>query len=233
METIAEIREKLQNCPASELQEWLREYEQDSRKGVQKLLDGFWRKQAAQLKEEQRLDALLSYERQCYAEGYELVAGIDEVGRGPLAGPVVAAAVILPKECRIEGVNDSKKLTPRKREELYGVILEKAVAYGVGVVPPTFEAMRQALAQLSPAAEYILVDAVTIYGIDTPQKGIVKGDAKSLSIGAASIVAKVHRDRMMVQYDEIYPGYGFAANKGYGSAEHLRRGRWSGWAMRF
>ena len=96
METIAEIREKLQNCPASELQEWLREYEQDSRKGVQKLLDGFWRKQAAQLKEEQRLDALLSYERQCYAEGYELVAGIDEVGRGPLAGPVVAAAVILP-----------------------------------------------------------------------------------------------------------------------------------------
>ena len=163
METIAEIREKLQNCPASELQEWLREYEQDSRKGVQKLLDGFWRKQAAQLKEEQRLDALLSYERQCYAEGYELVAGIDEVGRGPLAGPVVAAAVILPKECRIEGVNDSKKLTPRKREELYGVILEKAVAYGVGVVPPerideinilqaTFEAMRQALAQLSPAA---------------------------------------------------------------------------------
>jgi len=232
METIAEIREKLQNCPASELQEWLREYEQDSRKGVQKLLDGFWRKQAAQLKEEQRLDALLSYERQCYAEGYELVAGIDEVGRGPLAGPVVAAAVILPKECRIEGVNDSKKLTPRKREELYGVILEKAVAYGVGVVPPerideinilqaTFEAMRQALAQLSPAADYILVDAVTIYGIDTPQKGIVKGDEKSLSIGEASIVAKVHRDRMMVQYDEIYPGYGFAANKGYGSAEHI------------
>lgn len=232
METIAEIREKLRQCPASELEAWLREYETDSRKGVRKLLDGFWKKEAARLKEEQRLDALLSYERQCYAEGYGLVAGIDEVGRGPLAGPVVAAAVILPKECKIEGVNDSKKLTPKKRDELYNVILEKAVAYGVGVVPPerideinilqaTFEAMRQALAQLSPEAEYILADAVTIPGINTPQKGIVKGDAKSLSIGAASIVAKVHRDRMMVQYDEIYPGYGFAANKGYGSAEHI------------
>lgn len=232
METIAEIREKLQHCPAEELQEWLREYEQDSRKGVKKLLDGFWRRQAAQLKEEQRLDALLSYERECYAAGYGLIAGVDEVGRGPLAGPVVAAAVILPKECRIAGVNDSKKLTPKKREELYGTILEQALAYGIGVVPPgrideinilqaTFEAMRQALGQLSPKAEFILADAVTIPGVDTPQKGIIKGDAKSLSIGAASIVAKVHRDRMMVQYDEMYPGYGFAANKGYGSAEHI------------
>lgn len=150
------------------------------------------------------------------AAGYALVAGIDEVGRGPLAGPVVAAAVILPQECKIEGVNDSKKLSAKKREELYDVILEKAVSYGIGIVSnerideinilqATYEAMREALSQLSPHAEYILADAVTIPRISTPQRGIVKGDAKSMSIGAASIVAKVYRDRLMETYDAAYP----------------------------
>lgn len=233
METIAEIREKLQHCPAEELQEWLREYEQDSRKGVKKLLDGFWRRQAAQLKEEQRLDALLSYERECYAAGYGLIAGVDEVGRGPLAGPVVAAAVILPKECRIAGVNDSKKLTPKKREELYGTILEQALAYGIGVVPPgrideinilqaTYEAMRQAIEQLKVKPRILLNDAVTIPMVDITQIPIVKGDAKSVSIAAASILAKVTRDRMMAEYDTIFPEYGFGKHKGYGTAAHIQ-----------
>ena len=232
METIAEIREKLQNCPASELQEWLREYEQDSRKGVQKLLDGFWRKQAAQLKEEQRLDALLSYERQCYAEGYELVAGIDEVGRGPLAGPVVAAAVILPPDCGILYINDSKKLSEKKREELYPLIMEQALAVGIGQASPerideinilqaTYEAMREAIHKLSIRPDILLNDAVEIPEVDIVQVPIIKGDAKSISIAAASIVAKVTRDRMMIEYDATMPEYGFASNKGYGTAAHI------------
>lgn len=161
-----------------------------------------------------------------------LLQGLTRLAEGPLAGPVVAAAVILPQECKIEGVNDSKKLSAKKREELYDVILEKAVSYGIGIVSnerideinilqATYEAMREALSQLSPHAEYILADAVTIPRISTPQRGIVKGDAKSMSIGAASIVAKVYRDRLMESYDTAYPGYGFAANKGYGSAEHI------------
>jgi len=170
------------------------------------------------------------YERK-YAEcGY--VCGIDEVGRGPLAGPVVACAVILPKDCDLLYLNDSKQLSAKKREELYPQIMEKAVSVGIGFVGPerideinilqaTYEAMRQAIQNLSVKPDILLNDAVTIPGVDIRQVPIIKGDAKSASIAAASIVAKVTRDRLMVQYDELYPEYGFASNVGYGAAKHI------------
>ncbi|MBR4934440.1 MAG: ribonuclease HII [Anaerotignum sp.] len=232
MQSISEIKEILGNCSMEELPEQIKQFEEDSRKGVQTALASFRKKYEKYQLELERLEEILTYERGLWEAGYDLVAGIDEVGRGPLAGPVVAAAVILPKECKIEGVNDSKKLSAKKREELYDIILEKAVSYGIGIVSnerideinilqATYEAMREALSQLKPKADYILADAVTIPMVSTPQRGIVKGDAKSMSIGAASIVAKVYRDRMMEAYDEVYPGYGFASNKGYGAAEHL------------
>ena len=171
-----------------------------------------------------------SYERK-YAE-YTCICGIDEAGRGSLAGPVVAGAVILPKDCEILYLNDSKKLSASRREELYDEIMEKAVAVGVGMASParideinilqaTYEAMRQAVSSLPTTPELLLNDAVTIPDIVIPQVPIIKGDAKSVSIAAASIIAKVTRDRLMVQYDEILPGYGFAQNKGYGSKEHI------------
>lgn len=180
--------------------------------------------------ERQRLWEMQVYERQYQDLAY--VCGIDEVGRGPLAGPVVAGAVILPKECEILYLNDSKKLSEKKRELLYEEIMEKAVAVGLGVIGParideinilqaTYEAMRMAIAQLSVKPDLLLNDAVTIPQVKLPQVPIIKGDAKSVSIAAASIVAKVTRDRMMVQYEELLPGYHFASNKGYGSAAHI------------
>lgn len=181
-------------------------------------------------KERQRIYEISAYERQY--EAYEYICGVDEVGRGPFAGPVVAGAVILPKNCDILYINDSKKLTEKKREELYNVIMEKAVACGIGMVSPerideinilqaTYEAMRIAISDLSVKPTLLLNDAVTIPGLDIKQVPIIKGDAKSISIGAASIIAKVTRDRMMVQYAEIYPQYHFEANKGYGSKAHI------------
>ena len=180
--------------------------------------------------ERERLEAMRAYERQ-YGERGRL-CGIDEAGRGPLAGPVVAGAVILPGDCEILYLNDSKKLTEKRRELLYDEIMEKAVAVGVGVVGPeridginilqaTYEAMRMAVANLSVSPDLLLNDAVTIPLVEIPQVPIVKGDAKSVSIAAASVIAKVTRDRMMAEYENLYPGYGFASNKGYGSAKHI------------
>lgn len=181
-------------------------------------------------KEQERMYELFSYEREYAA--YQAICGIDEVGRGPLAGPVVASAVILPKDCDILYINDSKKLSEKKREMLYDEIMEKTVAVGIGIVGPerideinilqaTYEAMREAICKLSVQPDLLLNDAVKIPGVDIPQVSIIKGDAKSASIGAASIIAKVTRDRMMVEYDSIFPEYGFAANKGYGTAIHI------------
>lgn len=180
--------------------------------------------------EKERMYEMFSFERE-YGD-HQAICGIDEVGRGPLAGPVMAAAVILPKDCDILYINDSKKLSAAKREELYDVIMEKAVSVGIGMVGPerideinilqaTYEAMRQAIGQLDPQPDLLLNDAVTIPKVEIHQVPIIKGDAKSISIGAASIIAKVTRDRLMENYEDIYPGYGFAANKGYGSAEHI------------
>ncbi len=179
-----------------------------------------------------RLKQMEQYEKEY--ESFGVVCGIDEAGRGPLAGPVVAGAVILPKDCRILYLNDSKKLSPKRREELYSEIREKAVSFGTGVVSPeeideinilqaTYKAMRQAFEKLTPAPEVLLNDAVTIPGLspNLVQVPIIKGDAKSVSIAAASIVAKVTRDHMMEEYDKLYPEYGFAGHKGYGTAAHM------------
>lgn len=181
-------------------------------------------------KELARLEAMREYEDTYDACAY--ICGIDEAGRGPLAGPVVAAAAVLPKDCQIFYLNDSKKLSEKKRDLLFDEIKEKAVAYGIGIVSPqvideinilqaTYEAMRQAISQLNVIPEILLNDAVTIPGVDIMQVPVVKGDAKSVSIAAASILAKVTRDRMMMEYDQIYPEYGFAKHKGYGTAAHI------------
>lgn len=180
--------------------------------------------------ERERLEGMRVYERRYRERG--TLCGIDEVGRGPLAGPVVAGAVILQEDCEILYLNDSKKLSEKKRELLYDEIMEKAIAVGIGAVSPerideinilqaTYEAMRIAISRLSVRPDLLLNDAVTIPQVDIPQVPIIKGDAKSVSIAAASIIAKVTRDRMMVQYEDLYPGYEFASNKGYGSARHI------------
>ena len=189
------------------------------------------RRQEEKLKKElDRLEAMSVYERE-YA-GWGAVCGIDEAGRGPLAGPVVAGAVILPKDEKILYVNDSKKLSEKKREMLYDEIMSRALAVGVGVVGPerideinilqaTYEAMRMAVAQLKVQPDILLNDAVTIPDLKVRQVPIVKGDAKSVSIAAASIIAKVTRDRLMREYDQIFPEYDFASNKGYGTRSHI------------
>ena len=181
-------------------------------------------------KELARLEAMKEYEYTYQACAH--ICGIDEAGRGPLAGPVVAAAVVLPKDCRILYLNDSKKLSEKKRDLLFDQIREKAVAYGIGMAGPgrvdeinilraTYEAMRQAVEKLGIVPDILLNDAVTMPGLDITQVPIVKGDAKSVSIAAASILAKVTRDRMMAEYDKQYPVYGFAKHKGYGTAAHI------------
>lgn len=188
-------------------------------------------KQAIRLaKERERLEGMRIYEKQ-YAS-CAAICGIDEVGRGPLAGPVVAGAVILPRDVEILYLNDSKKLSEKKREALYDEIMEKAVAVGIGMAGParideinilqaTYEAMRMAIEKLSVRPDLLLNDAVTIPDVEIQQVPIIKGDAKSVSIAAASIVAKVTRDRMMKEYDAIFPGYDFASNKGYGTKAHI------------
>ena len=188
------------------------------------------KRQAKLEKERARIETMKVYEKEYESHGW--VCGIDEVGRGPLCGPVVASAVILPKDCQILYLNDSKKLSEKKREELYDVIMEQAVAVGVGMATPqrideinilqaTYEAMRQAIAGLKVRPAVLLNDAVTIPEVEIPQIPIIKGDAISVSIAAASIIAKVTRDRMMVEYDRLYPGYDLASNKGYGTKVHM------------
>lgn len=178
-----------------------------------------------------RLAEMKQIEEELYAEGIRFIAGIDEVGRGPLAGPVVAAAVVLPPDFSVLGVDDSKKLTEKKREELYILIIENALAYGIGIVDnnvideinileATKLAMKQAVEELSEKPEYILIDALTLKDVSIPQRGIIKGDSLSLSIAAASIVAKVTRDRIMDGYHKEYPHYAFDSNKGYGTKAH-------------
>lgn len=180
--------------------------------------------------EYQRLESISVYEKDYASLGY--VCGIDEVGRGPFAGPVVACAVILPKDCKILYANDSKKLSEKKREEVYEVIMKEALAVGIGfrdnerideinILQATYEAMRDAVNNLSVKPDVLLNDAVTIPGLSYKQVPIVKGDAKSITIACASIVAKVTRDRLMYEYDAQFPGYGFAKNKGYGTSEHI------------
>lgn len=229
--SIAEIKKEFEERMPEQWAELYQEYAEDERAGVRSLIARYQKQEEALRQERLRLESMKMYERQ-YAE-CSYICGIDEAGRGPLAGPVVAGAVILPKDCEILYLNDSKKLSAKKREVLYDEIMEKAVAVGIGMASParideinilqaTYEAMRSAIAQLGVIPDILLNDAVTIPQVTIPQVPIIKGDAKSVSIAAASIFAKVTRDRLMVQYDEVLPGYGFGQNKGYGSKEHIQ-----------
>lgn len=227
---ISDIKKEFALASVNQLTPIIEKYRNDNRAGVTKLIQKYEKVVDKLHKEIERTENMKTFEKK-YAD-YSYICGIDEVGRGPLAGPVVACAVILPKDCNILYINDSKQLSEKKREELYDEIMEQAVAVGVGSVPPsrideinilqaTFEAMRQAINNLSIKPDILLNDAVTIPQVDIRQVPIIKGDAKSISIAAASIIAKVTRDRLMVAYDKIFPHYGFASNKGYGSKEHI------------
>ncbi|HJA13093.1 MAG TPA: ribonuclease HII [Candidatus Mediterraneibacter merdipullorum] len=227
---IAQIKEEFGQADERQRKDLYERYAQDTRAGVQALIQKYRRQEEALKKERERLALMRTYEEQHRDCRY--ICGIDEAGRGPLAGPVVAGAVILPADCEILWLNDSKKLSAAKRELLYDEIMEKAEAVGIGMASParideinilqaTYEAMRQAVEKLGVTPDLLLNDAVTIPGLDIPQVPIIKGDAKSVSIAAASIIAKVTRDRLMVQYEEVLPGYGFAQHKGYGSREHI------------
>lgn len=227
---IGEIRDLFQAADLEGLPAFISTYETDERAGVVSLVKKARKQLDDYQKEIERTEKMKAYEKEYAAFSY--ICGIDEVGRGPLAGPVVAGAVILPKDCKILYLNDSKKLTEKKREELYDIIMEQAVATGLGFVSPerideinilqaTYEAMREAISNLEVKPDLLLNDAVTIPKVAIKQVPIIKGDAKSISIAAASIIAKVTRDRLMVQYDSVFPEYGFASNKGYGAAMHL------------
>ncbi len=228
---IGQMKEELQAAEDSMLPHFIEQYEKDGRAGAAKLVERAKKRLRDREAELARIEHLKRYEKEYAAFGY--LCGIDEAGRGPLAGPVVAGAVILPKDCDILYINDSKKLSESRREELYEVIMEKAVATGIGMASPerideinilqaTYEAMREAISKLKVKPDILLNDAVTIPGVSIRQVPIIKGDAKSISIGAASILAKVTRDRLMVEYDKLMPEYGFASNKGYGSKDHIR-----------
>ena len=229
--SISEIRKEFEQADGQMLRFLYEVYADDNRAGVVSLISKYKKQEEKLEAEKKRIENMSIYERKYW--DFQYICGIDEVGRGPLAGPVVAGAVILPKDCDILYLNDSKKLSEKMREALYDEIMEKAVATGVGIVSParideinilqaTYEAMRMAISNLKVRPDLLLNDAVTIPEITIKQVPIIKGDAKSISIAAASIIAKVTRDRLMVQYEEVLPGYGFASNKGYGSAEHIK-----------
>ena len=230
MPTIKEVKERL--AMIDELDHPLfEELILDGRAGVQAAISKRKRELQKQVDEDLRLEKMLAYEKELYAQGIQLIAGVDEVGRGPLAGPVVAAAVILPKACKIPGLNDSKKIPKSKHKEIYEDVLQNAIAIGIGVkdnqvidqvniYEATKLAMMEAIGQLEPQPQHLLIDAMKL-DLPIPQTSIIKGDANSLSIAAASIVAKVTRDQMMEKFDREYPGYDFAKNAGYGTANHL------------
>lgn len=224
------MKKELEAADDLQREELLQLYKDDTRSGVISLVRRYEKEKEKLEKEKQRMYQMMEYERKYSHVGY--ICGIDEVGRGPLAGPVVAGAVILPEDCDLLWINDSKQLSEKKREELYDKIMEKAVAVGIGYASParideinilqaTYEAMREAISQLSVCPQILLNDAVTIPQVEIPQVPIIKGDAKSASIAAASIIAKVTRDRLMVEYDKVMPEYGFASNKGYGAQVHI------------
>ena len=230
MPTIKEVKERL--ATIDELDHPLfEELIYDARAGVQSAINKRKRELQKQVDEDLRLEKMLTYEKELYAQGIQLIAGVDEVGRGPLAGPVVAAAVILPKNCKIPGLNDSKKIPKSRHQAIYQAVLDQAISVGIGVkdnhvidqvniYEATKLAMLEAIHELEPQPQHLLIDAMKL-DLPISQTSIIKGDANSLSIAAASIVAKVTRDQMMAAYDQEYPGYYFAQNAGYGTTKHL------------
>ncbi len=228
---ISEIQQEFKQSSDEVLPDFIDQYIKDGRPGVSKIIALAQKRMDKLRVEQERIEKLKYYEKQ-YQDDYEYIGGIDEVGRGPLAGPVVTACVILPKDCNILYINDSKKLSASKREELYDIIMREAISVSFGVnseqrideiniLQATYEAMRQAIRESKVQPDLLLNDAVTIPEVSIKQVPIIKGDSKSISIGAASIVAKVTRDHMMMEYDKLYPEYGFASNKGYGTKEHI------------
>ena len=228
--TISEIREILLGSPS---EEFLAELELDSRVAVKKLLQAYHKRVEKAALERERFHKMLSYERQYYAEGAKLIAGVDEAGRGPLAGPLVIAAVIMPQEFFISGLNDSKQISASKRDKLYDEILQKALSVSVNVVSisnidelniyrATQQGMAEVLLHLDKQPDVALIDAMPVEAGDIKTVSLVHGDALSASIAAASIIAKVTRDRIMEKLDTLYPAYKFANNKGYGSKEHMQ-----------
>ncbi|MCH2173319.1 ribonuclease HII [Myxococcota bacterium] len=232
-QSLSQLRQRVAALTASEDREsWIDALRRDSRQGARDLADRLERRLAAEHAEGLRLDALFERQRALHARGVRHVAGIDEVGMGPLAGPVVAAAVVLPANARLDGLDDSKRLSPRARERLDGRIREQAEAFAIAEVPVDeidrinvhragLEAMRRAVEQLPLEPDHLLVDARRVPGVVMPQTPVVGGDALEASIAAASILAKVHRDALMCEMDRLYPGYGFASHKGYGTEAHL------------
>ena len=230
MATIKEIKEVLATVKDLDNTIFL-DLEKDNRSGVQKEISKRKKAIQAELDEDLRLEAMLSYEKELYKQGLTLIAGVDEVGRGPLAGPVVAAAVILPQNCKIQGLNDSKKIPKKKHLEIFQAVQDQALSIGIGIMDnhvidkvniyeATKLAMKEAVSQLEPQPEHLLIDAMKLE-LPISQTSIIKGDANSLSIAAASIVAKVARDKIMANYDQEFPGYDFGQNAGYGTAKHL------------
>ena len=229
--SVKEIKEIVENLNEDQYGEYIDILNEDSRKSVQNIAKSLSKKLDKIKKEEERLEFINTFENEGYANGYLYIGGVDEAGRGPLAGPVVASVVVFEKGTKIPYINDSKKLSEAKREELFDIIKEQALDYGIGIVDneeideynilnATYMAMKKALNCLKNTPDYLLIDAATIPGIDIHQKPIIKGDSKSISIAAASILAKVTRDNIMYQYDEIFPEYGFKSHKGYGTKEH-------------
>ena len=230
MPTIKEIKECLATIDRLD-HPLFEELIADGRAGVQAAISKRKRELQKQVEEDQRLEKMLAYEKELYAQGIQLIAGVDEVGRGPLAGPVVAAAVILPENCKIPGLNDSKKIPKSKHQAIYQAVLDQALSVGIGVkdnqvidqvniYEATKLAMLEAIQELDQQPQHLLIDAMKL-DLPISQTSIIKGDANSLSIAAASIVAKVTRDQMMAAYDQEYPGYDFGQNAGYGTTKHL------------
>lgn len=229
---VKEISEIIKNTEAEALPSVLKPFEKDERASVKRLVLSGYKRYNKHLDELMRLREMSRFEADAYAQGHTYIAGVDEAGRGPLAGPVVTAAVILKRGALIEGVNDSKKLSEKKREELYDIIMKEAVSVSVAmedhkvideinILNATKKAMTRAVLSLDPLPDLVLTDAVKLDEIEIEQKNIIKGDAKSITVAAASIIAKVTRDRLMLKEAEKYPEYGFESNKGYGTAGHI------------
>ena len=229
--TLKEITRKAEEMPLEKAHRWLLELSEEFGGSVKKIADKYYKKLEAQRKEKERLKAMMAIENDAREKGYCFIGGVDEAGRGPLAGPVVAACVILPKEAVIYGLNDSKKVSPSKRDKLYYEIREKAVAYGIGIADHTYidrvnihnatkKAMETAILSMETRPDFLIIDALRL-DLDITQMSVPKADALSASAAAASILAKVTRDRIMEKMDIKYPGYGFARHKGYGTEAHI------------
>mgnify|MGYP001563975317 FL=1 len=231
--SVKEINEIIESISPNEYLKYIDILKDDERKSVKNIAIKLAKKLDKIRAENERLEMINTFENEGYQKGYTYIGGIDEAGRGPLAGPVVAAVVVFKPETKIEGINDSKKLSEAKRDELFDIIKEQALDYGIGIVQKdeideynilnaTYMAMKKAINCLKKTPDYLLVDAAHVPDVNIDQKSIIKGDSKSISIAAASILAKVTRDSLMYEYDKMYPEYGFASHKGYGTDQHYK-----------